>query len=85
MHWRVVYNHSGYSNYSEYRGSMHILYEQSRMVEDGVRRPEGLFRLINIVYHQFVSTIANLESLDRHSKAMYQDFGMAENTIFPMI
>ena len=31
----------GYSNYSEYRGSMHILYEQSRMAEDGVRRPEG--------------------------------------------
>ena len=54
---------------------MHILYEQSRMAEDGVRRPEGTVQSYKeSVHHQFVSTIANLESLDRHSKAMYQDF-----------
>ena len=65
----------GYSSYAEFRGSMHILYEQSRMAEDGVRRPEGTVQTYKeSVHHQFVSTIANLESLDRHSKAMYQDF-----------
>ena len=65
----------GYSNYSEYRGSMHILYEQSRMAEDGVRRPEGTVQTYKeSVHHQFVSTIANLDSLAKHSQAMYEDF-----------
>ncbi|MDT0627205.1 M14 family metallopeptidase [Alteromonas sp. W364] len=65
----------GYSNYAEYRGSMHILYEQSRMAEDGVRRPEGTIQTYKeSVHHQFVSTIANLESLHKYSKEMYQDY-----------
>ncbi|MFT5118865.1 MAG: hypothetical protein ACI9NY_002407 [Kiritimatiellia bacterium] len=65
----------GYSNYSEYRGSMHILYEQSRMAEDGVRRPEGTVQTyMESVHHQFVSTMANLKTLAKHSKAMYADY-----------
>ncbi|GGW95198.1 M14 family metallopeptidase [Alteromonas halophila] len=65
----------GYSNYAEYRGSMHILYEQSRMAEDGVRRPEGTVQTyLESVHHQFVSTFANLQTLAKHSQAMYQDF-----------
>ena len=65
----------GYSNYAEYRGSMHILYEQSRMAEDGVRRPEGTIQTYKeSVHHQFVSTIANLESLHKYSKEMYKDY-----------
>lgn len=65
----------GYSNYAEYRGSMHILYEQSRMAEDGVRRPEGTIQTYKeSVHHQFVSTIANLETLHKHSKEMYKDY-----------
>lgn len=65
----------GYSNYAEYRGSMHILYEQSRMAEDGVRRPEGTVQTYKeSVHHQFVSTIANLETLATNSKDMYQDY-----------
>lgn len=65
----------GYSNYAEYRGSMHILYEQSRMAEDGVRRPEGTVQTYKeSVHHQFVSTMANLQSLSKYSKQMYQDY-----------
>jgi hypothetical protein len=65
----------GYSNYAEYRGSMHILYEQSRMAEDGVRRPEGTVQTYKeSVHHQFVSTIANLTSLAQYSKDMYADY-----------
>ncbi len=65
----------GYSNYAEYRGSMHILYEQSRMAEDGVRRPEGTIQTYKeSVHHQFVSTIANLETLHKFSKEMYKDY-----------
>lgn len=68
----------GYSNYAEYRGSMHILYEQSRMAEDGVRRPEGTVQTyLESVHHQFVSTVANLQTLSKHSKAMYQDYWQA--------
>lgn len=65
----------GYSNYAEYRGTMHILYEQSRMAEDGVRRPEGSVQTYKeSVHHQFVSTMANLQTLQKHSDAMYQDY-----------
>lgn len=65
----------GYSNYAEYRGSMHILYEQSRMAEDGVKRPEGTIQTYKeSVHHQYVSTMANLASLDQYSDQMYQDY-----------
>ena len=65
----------GYSNYAEYRGATHILYEQSRMAEDGVRRPEGTVQTYQeSVHHQFVSSIANLATLAEHSQAMYQDY-----------
>ncbi|GAA0854690.1 M14 family metallopeptidase [Aliiglaciecola litoralis] len=65
----------GYSNYAEYRGSMHILYEQSHMAEDGVRRPEGTVQTYKeSVHHQFVSTMANLQTLAKHSKQMYTDY-----------
>ncbi|WP_371193220.1 M14 family metallopeptidase [Glaciecola sp. SC05] len=65
----------GYSNYAEYRGSMHILYEQSRMSEDGVKRPEGTIQTYKqSVHHQYVSTLANLASLDKYSDAMYKDY-----------
>lgn len=65
----------GYSSYAQHRGSLHILYEQSRMSEDGVRRPEGTIQTYKeSVHHQFVSTIANLETLQKHSKEMYEDY-----------
>ncbi len=72
----------GYSNYAEYRGAMHILYEQSRMAEDGVRRPEGSIQTYKqSVHHQFVSTIANLQSLQKYSKEMYKDYWQDRKSI----
>ena len=54
---------------------MHILYEQSRMAEDGVRRPEGSVQTyMESVHHQYVSTFANLNTLLENSQAMYQDY-----------
>ena len=65
----------GYSFYVQFRGSLGILYEQSRMAEDGVRRPEGTIQSYKeSVHHQYVSTLANLETLSKHTKAMYEDF-----------
>ncbi len=65
----------GYSNYAEYRGSVHILYEQARTAEDGVRLYNGNIRSYQqSVHHQLVSSIANLKTLQKHTKAMYKDF-----------
>jgi hypothetical protein len=65
----------GYSFYVQFRGTLGILYEQSRMAEDGVRRPEGTIQSYKeSVHHQFVSTMVNLKTLLKNSKSMYQDF-----------
>ena len=65
----------GYSFYVQFRGTLGILYEQSRMAEDGVRRPEGTIQSYKeSVHHQYVSTMVNLNTLLKNSKAMYRDF-----------
>ena len=65
----------GYSFYVAFRGTLGILYEQSRMAEDGVRRPEGTIQSYKeSVHHQYVSTFINLKTLNEHSKAMYKDY-----------
>ena len=64
----------GYSFYVQFRGTLGILYEQSRMAEDGVRRPEGTIQSYKeSVHHQYISTLVNLETLLRNSKEMYKD------------
>ena len=68
----------GYSFYVAFRGTLGILYEQSRMAEDGVRRPEGTIQSYKeSVHHQFVSSLANLNTLRKHSKSMYKDYWSA--------
>ena len=65
----------GYSFYVSFRGTLGILYEQSRMAEDGVRRPEGNIQSYKeSVHHQFVSTMINLDTLKNNSKSMYEDY-----------
>jgi len=65
----------GYSNYSEYKGSIHILYEQARTAEDGVRMPNSSIRSYKeSVDHQFVSSLANLKTLQKNSADIYRDF-----------
>ncbi len=65
----------GYSNYAEYRGSLHILYEQARIAEDGVRQGNGrILTYQEAVHHQLISTMTNLKTLAKHSKELYQDF-----------
>ena len=65
----------GYSFYIQFRGTLGILYEQSRMAEDGVKRPEGTIQSYKeSVHHQYVSTMVNLKTLHKNSKAMYRDY-----------
>ncbi|WP_082971734.1 M14 family metallopeptidase [Rheinheimera sp. SA_1] len=65
----------GYSNYAEYRGAVHILYEQARTAEDGIRLENGIIRTYaQSVHHQLQSSLSNLETLAAHSKDIYRDF-----------
>jgi hypothetical protein len=65
----------GYSFYVNFKGTLGILYEQSRMAEDGVRRPEGTIQSYKeSVHHQFVSSLTNLNTLLNNSKDMYNDY-----------
>jgi len=65
----------GYSNYAEYRGAVHILYEQARTAEDGIRLENGLVRsYVQSVHHQLLSSLVNLDTLAAHSKEIYRDF-----------
>ncbi|MBQ4879972.1 peptidase [Pseudoalteromonas luteoviolacea] len=65
----------GYSSYAAFRGTIHILYEQARIKEDGVMQPNG--RIVSYaegVDKQLVSSIANMKTLAKHSKDIYRDF-----------
>lgn len=65
----------GYSNYSEYKGSIHILYEQARTAEDGVKLANGNIRTYKeSVDHQFVSSLSNLATLQENKNEIYTDF-----------
>lgn len=65
----------GYSNYSEYKGSIHILYEQARTAEDGVKLENGQIRSYKkSVHHQFYSSITNLNTLSNNRKQIFSDF-----------
>ncbi len=65
----------GYSNYVEYRGSIHILYEQASTDEDGVKTANNKIRTYKqSVAHQFVSSMANLKTLQKNQTAIFQDF-----------
>ncbi|EJP73195.1 MAG: putative peptidase M14, carboxypeptidase A, partial [SAR86 cluster bacterium SAR86B] len=65
----------GYSFYVNFKGTLGILYEQSRMAEDGVRRPERTIQSYKeSVHHQFVSSLTNLNTLLNNSKDMYNDY-----------
>ncbi len=65
----------GYSSLAGFRGSLFILYEQARIAEDAVRRPEGtLVTYAESVHHQVTSTMANLQTLHEHSRQLQREF-----------
>ncbi len=65
----------GYSFWCAYRGSLTILYEQARLAEDGVKRPEGtIMTYRESVHHQLASSLTNLKTLLENHQKMRQDF-----------
>jgi hypothetical protein len=64
----------GYSDaYASYRGAVGILYEQARIAEDGVRRPEG--RILSYgesVQHHVIGSLANLRTAQTNARELLQ-------------
>lgn len=62
----------GYSDaYASYRGAVGILYEQARVAEDGVRRPEGrILSYAESVQHHVIGSLANLRTTQANSRKL---------------
>ncbi|MDX1644310.1 MAG: M14 family zinc carboxypeptidase, partial [Thermoanaerobaculia bacterium] len=81
-HWLYYtgeWNEGWYPGYSdswgEFRGAVGILYEQARIAEDAVLRPEGtLMTYREATHHQAVSSLANLQTLERNADALLAEF-----------
>jgi hypothetical protein len=66
----------GYTDaWASYRGAIGILYEQARVAEDGVRRPEGrILSYRESVRHHVIGAMANLTTLSQHRQELLQYF-----------
>lgn len=57
--------------YASYRGAVGILYEQARIAEDGVRRPEGrILSYAESVQHHVLGSMANLRTAQANAKQL---------------
>lgn len=66
----------GYSDaWAQMRGSIGFLFEQARIAEDGVRRPNGtILSYRESVHHQLLASWSNLKSLQDNAVAIKADF-----------
>lgn len=66
----------GYTDaWASYRGAVGILYEQARVAEDGVRRPEGrILSYRESLRHHVIGAMANLATLSTHRQALLEYF-----------
>ncbi len=63
------------SSYPSYSGAISILYEQARTSGIEVKRPDNtILTFRQAVHHQFISSVANLESLADNRKGVLNDF-----------
>ncbi|MCP5522452.1 MAG: peptidase [Verrucomicrobiales bacterium] len=66
----------GYTDgYASLRGAVGILYEQARIAEDGVRRPEGrILSYRESVQHHVIGELANLTTAANHRADLLRNF-----------
>lgn len=66
----------GYTDFwAAFRGAVGILYEQARIAEDGVRRPEGrILSYRESVFHHLVGSMANLRTVQANAKPLLENF-----------
>lgn len=72
----------GYTDgWASYRGAIGILYEQARIAEDGVRRPEGrILSYRESLQHHIIGSMANLATLQSNAKQVLQSFYSTRKT-----
>ena len=79
VYYHGEWNEDWYPGYSDswpaYRGGIGILYEQARIAEDGVRRPEGrILSYRESVFHHVIGSLANVSTLQAHGKELLENF-----------
>jgi hypothetical protein len=79
VYYHGEWNEDWYPGYTDtwpaFRGSVGILYEQARIAEDGVRRPEGrILSYRESVFHHVISSMANLATVQANGKQLLENF-----------
>lgn len=79
VYYHGEWNEEWYPGYTDtwptFRGSVGILYEQARIAEDGVRRPEGrILSYRESVFHHVVGSMANLATVQANAKPLLENF-----------
>lgn len=66
----------GYSDaFCSLRGAIGILHEQASIAGDGVKRPENrILTYRESVFHHFIASIANLQTVQENAKELLQNF-----------
>ncbi|MCX8108473.1 MAG: M14 family zinc carboxypeptidase, partial [Verrucomicrobiae bacterium] len=72
----------GYTDaWASLRGAIGILYEQARIAEDGVRRPEGrILTYGESIQHHLIGCMANLVTLKKNSRSLLEYFYKTRKT-----
>lgn len=79
LYYHGEWNEDWYPGYTDtwpaFRGSVGILYEQARIAEDGVRRPEGrILSYRESVFHHVIGSMANLATVQANGKQLLENF-----------
>lgn len=79
VYYHGEWNEDWYPGYTDswptYRGSVGILYEQARIAEDGVRRPERrILSYRESVLHHVLGSMANLKTLQAHRRELLENY-----------
>lgn len=72
----------GYTDaWASLRGAIGVLYEQARVAEDGVRRPEGrILSYRESMQHHLIGAMANLATLNKNRRALLEHFYRTRKT-----
>ena len=79
LYYNGEWNEEWYPGYTDgwasYNGAIGILYEQARIAEDGVRRPEGrILSYRESIHHHVIGSMANLATLQANGRQLLDYF-----------
>jgi hypothetical protein len=79
VYYHGEWNEGWYPGYTDswpvFRGAVGILYEQARIAEDGVRRPEGrILSYRESVFHHVIGSMANINTVQTNGKKLLENY-----------